>query len=201
MHQHGITLSPPLGGNHRTGRRAGPHRALASTGVAVSVQIGRGYAVLPGVTPYRSNRVALKTSQLASQVEVATAALDVIPKRGAISVAKFDVVTGRLILNVTDERGQPVPFGSKVYASDEREVGMIGPGGEGFVTGAGDRGQLVVRWGKRADQRCDIQFDASGLYQTDDISELRVVCKLPDVEESSINKTDGGNQNRKGAEL
>ena len=98
---------PAVGRNHRAGARA------KASGVSIESQAGvstdsAGNAVVPNVTPYRSNRLALVTQDLDDSVDVKYAARDVVPTRGAVVLAPFETSVGyRLMLTlkgVTDER-------------------------------------------------------------------------------------------------
>ena len=88
-------------------------RAPKASGVSIESQAGvstdsAGNAVVPNVTPYRSNRLALVTQDLDDSVDVKYAARDVVPTRGAVVLAPFETSVGyRLMLTlrgVTDER-------------------------------------------------------------------------------------------------
>lgn len=59
---------------------------------------GAGNAVIPSLSPYRVNRVAIRTGDLGDNVEVKNAATEVVPTRGAVVVAKFETSVGYRLL-------------------------------------------------------------------------------------------------------
>jgi outer membrane usher protein len=175
VHGGGVTLSQPLGETVALVRSEG----AADVGVIAhaGVRTDRaGYAVVPHVTPYRQNRIALRTAELDRQLEIRNAIVQVVPTRGAIVLAPFEVEAGRLMLDVADDAGKPLPFGATVLTADGKEVGMVGPNGQGFVTGVGRTGDLLVRWGARPDERCALSYDMGESTAQRDFPELEAVC-------------------------
>ncbi|RXV73705.1 fimbrial biogenesis outer membrane usher protein [Burkholderia stabilis] len=175
VHGGGVTLSQPLGETVALVRSEG----AANVGVIAhaGVRTDRaGYAVVPHVVPYRQNRIALRTAELDRQLEIRNAIVHVVPTRGAVVLAPFEVEAGRLMLDVADDTGKPVPFGAAVLTSDGKEVGMVGPNGQGFVTGVERAGDLLVRWGARPDERCGLSYDMGESTAPRHFPELDVVC-------------------------
>ncbi|MBN3747063.1 fimbrial biogenesis outer membrane usher protein [Burkholderia sp. Se-20373] len=175
VHGGGVTLSQPLGETVALVRSEG----AADVGVIAhaGVRTDRaGNAVVPNVTPYRQNRIALRTAELDRQLEIRNAIVHVVPTRGAVVLAPFEVEAGRLMLDMTDDSGQPVPFGAAVLTAAGKEVGMVGPGGQGFVTGVGRAGDLFVRWGPRPDERCALSYNMGESTPHSNFPELEVVC-------------------------
>lgn len=158
FHGGGITLSQPLG------ETIGLVQAPKAQGVGIESQPGvatdaAGHAVIPNLTPYRLNRLALRTADLGDTVEVKNAATEVVPTRGAVVVAKFETSVGyRLLMTLTDLKGQMLPLGSKIENEAGQEVGIVGPDGQAFVTGAGQSGRLTVRWGQRSSDQCVVPY-------------------------------------------
>ncbi|KVT55415.1 fimbria/pilus outer membrane usher protein [Burkholderia ubonensis] len=175
VHGGGVTLSQPLGETVALVRSDGAAGVgvIAHTGVRTD---GAGYAVVPHVTPYRQNRIALRTAELDRQLEIRNAIVSVVPTRGAVVLAPFEVEAGRLMLDVADDAGQPLPFGAVVRTKGGKEVGMIGPNGQGFITGVDRAGDLLVRWGARPDERCALSYDLAASTAPRDFPELDVVC-------------------------
>ena len=101
-------------------------RAPKASGVSIESQAGvstdsAGNAVVPNVTPYRSNRLALVTQDLDDSVDVKYAARDVVPTRGAVVLAPFETSVGyRLMLTLKGRDGRALPFGSRI----ENEAGQ-----------------------------------------------------------------------------
>ncbi|MGV2287769.1 fimbria/pilus outer membrane usher protein [Trinickia sp. YCB016] len=175
VHRHGVTFSQPLGETAALVAAPGADDVGVEANPGVHTD-GAGYTVVPNLTPYRRNRITLRTADLGRQVEVQTATRIVTPKRGAIVLAPFKVSVGRMILDIKDDNGKPPPFGARVIDEDGQEVGMVGPDGQSFITGAGDHGTLRVRWSKRAGDECKLTFDVTGLRLKSDMPETDAVC-------------------------
>ncbi len=120
---------------------------------------GSGSAVIPNLSPYRLNRVAVRTQDLGDTTEVKSAATELVPTRGAVVLTTFETSVGyRLMLTLTDGRGQPLPFGARIENDAGQEVGIVGPEGRAYVTGAGQNGRLAVRWGQRSANQCAVSY-------------------------------------------
>jgi outer membrane usher protein len=157
-HGGGVTLSQPLGETIALVQapKAGGVGFESQPGVATD---SAGNAVIPNLSPYRLNRLALRTGDLGDTVEVKNAAMEVVPTRGAVVVAKFETSVGfRLLMTLSDAKGRVLPLGSKIENEAGQEVGIVGPDGQAFVTGAGQSGSLTVRWGQGANDQCTVAY-------------------------------------------
>ncbi|MEA0983853.1 fimbria/pilus outer membrane usher protein, partial [Salmonella enterica] len=75
----------------------------------------RGFALMPYLRPYRTNRIALETDLLGPEVEIVNGTTQVVPRRGAVIKARFEVRNvNRLLLTLHDADDQPLPFGTQV---------------------------------------------------------------------------------------
>ncbi len=166
---------------------------------------GRGYAVVPYMTPYRLNEVAIDPKGTSTDVELTLTSQRVAPRAGAVVMLKYPTVSGRSILfQVTLPNGEAVPFGAEVLDGEGNAVGLAGQGGRVFVRAANeDAGRLVVKWGQAATEQCSVQYqlpprqkDAKGIVF--DTAEARceftpqVAGKKPDIK--VIGKTAGPGQ-------
>ncbi|MFH0134567.1 fimbria/pilus outer membrane usher protein [Variovorax sp. VaC1] len=176
FHGGGITMSQPLGETLTL------VQAPKAQGVGIESRPGvatdaAGNAVIPSMTPYRLNRVAIRTGDLGDTVEVKNAALDVVPTRGAVVVAKFETSVGfRLLMALTDAKGRALPLGSKIENEAGQEVGIVGPDGQAFVTGAASSGRLTVRWGRGAADQCVVPYSLPDEKNPPPIRELSGQC-------------------------
>ncbi|QNK69827.1 fimbria/pilus outer membrane usher protein [Variovorax sp. PAMC26660] len=179
MHSGGVTLSQPLG------ETIGLVQAPKAGGVGLESQPGvatdaAGNAVIPNLSPYRLNRLALRTADLGDTVEVKNAATEVVPTRGAVVVAKFETSVGfRLLMTLTDQKGQMLPLGSKIESETGQEVGVVGPDGQAFVTGAAQSGRLTVRWGQGERDQCVVPYSLPEEASPPPIRELAGQCAAP----------------------
>jgi len=176
IHGGGVTMSQPLG------ETVALVQAPKASGVGFESQPGvatdwAGNAIIPNLTPYRLNRLAIRTGDLGDTVEVKNAATEVVPTRGAVVVAKFETSVGfRLLMVLTDAKGRMLPLGSKIENEAGQEVGIVGPDGQAFVTGAGSSGQLIVRWGQSKADQCVVPYSLPDEKNPPPIRELNGQC-------------------------
>jgi outer membrane usher protein len=157
-HPGGITLAQSVGETIGIVEARDAEGAMVNTaGVRVD---GRGYAVVPYMTPYRLNEIAIDPKGSSTDVELALTSQRVAPRAGAVVMLKYPTVTGRSILfQVTLPNGDGVPFGAEVLDGEGNSVGLAGQGGRVFVRGSNeDQGKLLVRWGEGANEQCLVQY-------------------------------------------
>ncbi len=161
VHEDGVTLSQPL---HDTLVLV---EAKGAQGVGLDNQGGAaidksGFAVMTSATPYRQNRVALRTEDIGAGLEIPMPAREVVPTRGAIVRVKFDTHHGRNLL-VRSQRtdGSVPPIGATVFAQDGRSNGVVGTQGEIFISGVADGDRLLVKWGSEAGDACSLLVPAA----------------------------------------
>lgn len=105
-----------------------------------------GYAVTSSLSPYRENRVGLNIETMENDVELKSTSTTTVPRSGSIILASFETDQGRsAVMNVTASNGKPIPFAAEVY-QDEITIGSMGQGGQAFVRGINDSGELIIRW-------------------------------------------------------
>jgi len=176
-HGEGVTLSQPLG------ETIALVRVPKASGVGIESQSGvstdgSGHAVVPNLTPYRNNRLALLTQDLDDKVEVKHAAREVVPTRGAVVLAPYETSVGyRLMLTLTNPQGRPLPFGARIDNEAGQEVGVVGPEGQAYVTGAGETGTLKVIWGDRAGAQCQVSYRVPAQDVAAPIHEMKEICR------------------------
>ncbi|MCR6480131.1 fimbrial biogenesis outer membrane usher protein [Variovorax sp. ZS18.2.2] len=181
IHGGGVTMSQALG------ETVALVQAPKASGVGFESQPGvatdwAGNAIIPNLTPYRLNRLAIRTEDLGDTVEVKNAATEVVPTRGAVVVAKFETSVGfRLLMVLTDAKGRVLPLGSKIENEAGQEVGIVGPDGQAFVTGAADSGRLTVRWGRDTADQCVVPYSLPDEKNPPPIRELNGQCEAAGV--------------------
>ncbi|AIY42321.1 type 1 fimbriae anchoring protein FimD [Collimonas arenae] len=177
VHGGGVTLSQPLG--ETMALVEAPDAANVGFEVYPGVRTdSRGNAVLANLSPYRINRVAVRTEDLGDNVEIKNAALDVVPTRGAVVLAKFETSIGlRIMLNLSDKDGKPLPFGAKVENEKGQQMGIVGSEGQTFITGAKEAGVLSVKWGQGAAEQCSIKYQVPAEKNPAPIRELNGQCE------------------------
>lgn len=159
-HENGITLGQQLG--ETTALVAAP----GADDVAIQSQTGvrtdfRGYAIVPYASPYRKNDITLDTQTLNDDTELALTTQTVVPTRGAVVRASYRASVGhRVLMTLARADGNPVPFGATVTdtAAKDSEGFIVGDKGQVYLTGLGNEGNLKVRWGNAANQRCRVSY-------------------------------------------
>jgi outer membrane usher protein len=112
-----------------------------------------GFAVLPYAQPYRANWVTLDTRRLGADVELENAIGQVVPRRGAMPVLRFEAKTGRRVqFELVTEDGSRVPLGASVEAADGKSLAVVDPTGRALVLSEQDSGVLQVKWAEHSCQ-------------------------------------------------
>ncbi|AMN81731.1 fimbria/pilus outer membrane usher protein [Pseudomonas azotoformans] len=110
-----------------------------------------GYAVIPNAQPYRVNWVSLDTRDLGGDVEITNATQQVVPRRGAIVVARYSGTTGRRVLfELLDAQHKPLGFGASLEDSTGKQLAIADPNGNALALVGEDQGTLVIKWGERS---------------------------------------------------
>lgn len=162
VHPYGVTFSQPLSDT------AVLVRAPRAKGVKVQNNTGvytdwRGYAVVPYVSTYRKNRIALDAQSLDDGVDIETNTQTVIPTQGAVVLADFVTRVGRRVIITLRYQDKAVPFGATAIVVEEGNpqspnIGIVGGDGDVYLSGVPDKGQLTVQWGTSSNQRCVTDF-------------------------------------------
>ncbi len=164
VHPYGVTLSQTLGNTIALVKAPGADGVNVQnrTGIATD---SRGYAVVPYIAPYQRNQVQLDVSSLADDVDLVSNSATVIPTRGAVVIADFATKVGVRTLIKLNYRGVAVPFGATASLKGQSDLkpdslvsGIIGDGGEVYLSGMPYQGQLQVSWGHQPDQQCTAAF-------------------------------------------
>lgn len=157
-HPEGVTFGQSLGDT--IGIISAPDASGARVVNAQSVALdGSGQAIVPYLSPYRRNEVALDPVGLSDDVELKNTSQEVIPRSGAIMLVKYDTVSGHaLIIQSQRADGSPVPFGATVFDASGNEVGAVGQGGRIFVRVNDESGHLFVSLSDKKKSLCVIPY-------------------------------------------
>ncbi len=118
-----------------------------------------GYALVPYLTPYRSNRIVLNTDHLGAEIDIDNSVALVVPRRGAIIKARFNATRSRkIIAHLLMAGGKAPPFGSQVTDADGTLVGVVGPGGQVLLGVAQQQTLLTTSWGTGPDGQCALRL-------------------------------------------
>lgn len=125
-------------------RRAGERLARGENGLP-------GYTTLSYLIPYQQNTVSLHPTRLPADAEITQTDVKVIPTKGAVTWAAFAThVSGRALISLKYPDGQVLSFGALATLSskDGGTSGVVGDGGQVYLTELPHTGQLMVQWGE-----------------------------------------------------
>ncbi|MFP3505733.1 fimbria/pilus outer membrane usher protein [Burkholderia sp. SIMBA_062] len=157
-HRGGVTLAQPLSETFAivNAPDAAGARVLNSPGARID---GRGYAVVPYLTPYSMNAVEIDPEGLSTDVEIKMTTQQVAPRAGAVSLLSFPTVSGKsAVIDARRADGSALPFGAAVVDAAGKEIGVVGQGSRIFARGLDDNGTLTVRWSEDANALCSIRY-------------------------------------------
>lgn len=156
-HSGGITLAQNLGEASALVYAPDAQGAqLGGSGVRIDKH---GYAVMSSLRAYQPNAVDIDPQGMPMDVELKELNRSVVPTLGAVSLVKFETVSGRaLVIKATHPNGKPLPFAAQVFDEQGNEVGVIGQAGKAFVRGVAEHGRLTVQWAESASERCFIDY-------------------------------------------
>jgi outer membrane usher protein len=177
VHAGGVTLGQPLGETVALVHAPSAENVRLESHPGVSTDAS-GYAIVPSLSPYRSNRLAMLTADLGDTIEVKNAAVNLVPTRGAVIQAGFETVVGyRLMMTLTRKDNSVVPFGARIDNEAGQEVGIVGPDGQAFVTGAQQSGTMRIVWGRGASDSCGVTYTLPQEDRPLPIREVSYVCQ------------------------
>jgi len=158
LHAGGLTFGPYLSDTFALVHAPGAHGATLANAQGARIDAS-GYALVPALTPYRSNSILLDPQGSSSDVELEDGAQRVAPLAGASVKVVFRTRSGQpLLIHAIDRHGQPLPLGADALDAEGRVVGMVGQHGLLYVRVAEPHGVLTLVWGDAADQRCRLVY-------------------------------------------
>lgn len=175
-HANGVTFSQPLG------ETIALVKAPGASGTGIANQVGvktdfRGYTVVPYVSAYRHNTIALDTETLPDDADVSQAAQVVTPTRGAVVRASFNTRVGSRVLMTLTHDGKPLPFGATVITEDNDSEFIVGDDGQVYLTGLTPHGHLKVNWGNETQNQCAVDYQLPDNSHHDTIITLSATCR------------------------
>ncbi|HDL7733766.1 TPA: fimbrial biogenesis outer membrane usher protein [Yersinia enterocolitica] len=181
-HPYGVTLSQSQSDTLVLVRAPGASGVGVSSGRGVKTD-WRGYAVVPYASAYRQNNVALDTQSMGDNIDMDITSQNVVPTRGAVVLANFQPRLGSRVLINLSYQDKPVPFGAMASLQDDgadsANSSIVGDGGQVYLSGVPDNGNLLVQWGNQEKQQCQVKFTLPAA-ETDANSAVRMlnaVCR------------------------
>ncbi|WP_114239289.1 fimbria/pilus outer membrane usher protein [Dyella sp. C9] len=178
IHGGGITFGPYLGDTFALIEAKGAEGARVLNGMGAAID-GRGYALVPSMTPYRYNTVALNPEGMKGKTELEDGEQRVAPDAGAAVKVVFRTRSGNaLLIRTRLSDGRALPMGTEVYDESGKIIGMVGQGGQVYVRSDQARGMLDLRWGEGVSDRCTLPYDLAGQDLSRPIIRLQHVCTV-----------------------
>ncbi|EOZ6590790.1 fimbria/pilus outer membrane usher protein [Salmonella enterica] len=178
IHAGGLTLFPGISGKmtpaalvHVKGESG---IGLTNSGVSTD---WLGYAVVPSMSSFRRNSVAIDTQTLPDGIDIRDSIRQVTPTAGAIVMTDFTARRGQqAMLKLRTPEGRPVPFGAMISVQgDNANMSITGEDGMVYLSGLESSGTIIARWGNN--RSCNAFYSlpvtdkARLMYQAD------VTCK------------------------
>jgi len=155
----GVMFTPQLGetiGIIEAEHAAGAHVTKQARHLLINT---RGYAVLPGLHPFRQNEIGLDPLGLSTDVELASTTRKIAPTAGAVALIRFETERAHSILvRARREDGRDLPFAAQVLDAEQRLVGYVSQGGRALLRVHELKGELTVNWGPEAEQTCRFSY-------------------------------------------
>ncbi|WP_447876701.1 fimbria/pilus outer membrane usher protein [Serratia fonticola] len=176
LHQDGLTVSQTISEPMVLIDAKGAG-AIGIVGSHGSMTNRTGFGILSNLQPYHKNTVSLDPLSYSDDVSIDISNATVFPTEGALVKAKFNVKIGaRVLMKLNRRGGGVVPFGavvSSIPGTGEDKTGIVGDGGQVYLTGMPKSGVVKVKWGRGAEQSCEAPYSLpdnksiSGLYDVD----------------------------------
>lgn len=157
--------------------------APGAGGVKIRNNVGvhtdpRGYLVVPYLSPYRENRLVLDTTTLPENTDLPMATQTVVPTKGAVVLAEFATHLGYRVVVTLTRDGQPLPFGAVASLTGNPAVtGIVGDGGELYLSGVPPEAEIAVKWGNEAQQACRARLTLPEGDQGAPVRSVEAACR------------------------
>ncbi|EKN5999753.1 fimbria/pilus outer membrane usher protein [Yersinia enterocolitica] len=179
-HPYGVTFSQSQGDTLALVRAPGASGVKVQNNTGVTTD-WRGYAVIPYVSSYRKNRIALDTKTFGDQVDIDTNTQTVIPTQGAIVLADFPTRVGSRVLLTLTYQGKYVPFGATATLIQGKEdlvnQGIVGANGLVYLSGMPDTGEVLVTWGQGRKSQCKVGYRLTSVNKKDSVVNIDGICQ------------------------
>ncbi len=161
IHSGGITLGPYLGDTFALVEAKGASGAKVMNSQGASID-DSGYALVPSLTPYRYNTVAINPEGMNQKTELDDGQRRVAPYAGAAVKVTFKTRTGNaLLIKALLANDKTVPMGADVLDESGSVIGMVGQGSQAYVRSEKPKGSLTLRWGDRSQEQCLLAYDVT----------------------------------------
>lgn len=170
-HENGITFSQPLGDTVALVKAEGTDGLKIRNNPGVKTD-WRGYAIVPYVSSYQENRIAIDTRSLGPDTDLTESVISVVPTRGAVVRASFSPRTGVRALIKLLYKNKPVPFGAVVKLNGADTMSIVGSEGEVYLSGLNNGNRISVMWGQTT---CQANINVASRPHT--IQRTTAICR------------------------
>lgn len=183
IHQGGVTFGPYLSETFALIEAKGAEGAKVFNGQGTSINKS-GYALLPSLTAYRYNSIALDPQGIPEHIEIESGEQQVVPLAGAAIKVKFNTRMGYPLLlqvRMNNPQKEYVPLGAEVLDDHHNSIGMVGQAGQVYLRTEQRQGRLQLRWGDADQQHCQVQYVVADELLQNSLIRLEQVCQLGKV--------------------
>lgn len=179
IHGGGITFGPYLGDTFALVEAKGASGAKIMNGQGAEID-SSGFALVPSLTPYRYNTVAINPEGMSEKAELDDGQRRIAPYAGAAVKVKFKTRNGNaLLIKAHLTGGKSIPMGADVIDESGSIVGMVGQGGQAYVRSDQSAGTMILRWGDRTEEQCAITYDLKDLDIEQPLIRINSECRTP----------------------
>ncbi|CRM79463.1 fimbria/pilus outer membrane usher protein [Pseudomonas sp. 58 R 3] len=138
----------------------------------------RGHAVIPGLPAYTTSRLEVQTQSLPKRVDLKNGTKILAAGRGSFNTVDFQVVNvRRVLLEVRDDQGAPLPQGSAVFGPDNTYLTNVVGEGLIFLNNMDD-GQILSVSPPGSTRACLLHLNLESQPQEDKLYETAsAVCR------------------------
>ena len=180
IHSGGITFGPYLSDTFALIEAKGAYGAsiLNAQGTKINKS---GYALVPALTPYKYNNIAINPEGMASNTEVNAGDTKIAPYAGSTVKVKFNTRQGyALLIQSQLQSGIVVPLGAEVLNENDENIGMTGQNGQIYLRAEKEAGTIVVKWGDESNDQCSVQYEIPESDLNSPLIHLTEICKIQD---------------------
>ena len=178
VHPHGITLGQNVGDSFAIVRAPGAANVAIQNGNNVHTD-WRGYAVVPTLTPYHKNVIALDAESLPDDADVELQGATVIPGGGAVVEANYQTHIGNRVLFTLHHGQDVVPFGAsaRLVGDSSTASAMVAERGQVYLSGMPTAGALEAKWDDAGVTRqCVLHFRMADVQARNPVKEVTGQC-------------------------
>ena len=176
---------------------AGGARVLGYPNIVLN---GSGRAVVPNLSPYRINELAIDPKGIPLDVELETTQQRVTPIEGAVVRLDYKTSKGKpLLIRANQLNGNALPFGASVADENGNPITTVSQGGQIYVRLNKDVSRLHVSWGNTSMEKCLVNLESGEIEPSENktLARLTTTCsgdRSQPVRYVSNSATDNENQ-------